>query len=297
MNIAEFDLKDMDISVVKALLWEVLIEHKKYKTSSSYTILNKNTEITVSYDELLKKTCEIAITKGLMANPTRAGQNEIRYTETSNRMMSEAIWECVKFGILLPRLKNNLNCFYLTIYGIQALSNDVPVPCEPNGYLEHLNKNIPSIDEVIFRYAKESIYAYNNDLLLSATTSIGAAAEKSLLLLIEAFTSYLPTEKEKTGFTSKTKGKFIKIQFEEFKKSFDGHKGNIEKDAKELVEGMDIMINGIFDLLRKNRNDTGHPTGKELPKEEVFILLRFFITYVKKVYDLIDYFNKKRCTL
>ena len=85
-------------------------------------------------------------------------------------------------------------------------------------------------------------------MYLSATTAIGCASEKALLLLIEAYISFLPSDKERDSFVKRTNGKQIKTQFEEFWKSFGGHKGEFDK---ELTDGIDIVVGGIFELLRQ----------------------------------------------
>ncbi|MCL2405318.1 MAG: hypothetical protein FWC92_07205, partial [Defluviitaleaceae bacterium] len=67
-----------------------------------------------------------------------------------------------------------------------------------------LKNDVPNVDDVIYMYAEESIYGYNNGRMLSATITIGVASEKAIMLLIEAFISYLPTENERVSFEKRT---------------------------------------------------------------------------------------------
>jgi len=290
-----YDIESVDMNVVKSLLWDFLCDLQKKRAR------NYNRTSTMSFDlsEAIKWINTKAASCGLASLPqSRRGNNEVHFTSSSFVKVAEAVWELVRYGIAIPTYthspmgRNKQDSYFIvTEYGMTALSNNSKAPCEPNSYLEHLKRNVPQIDEVAFNYARESIYTYNHDLLLSATTSIGAASEKSILLLIEAFSAYL-SETERASFLKVANERItIKRRFTEFRKRFDVRKRVIEKDNEELIAGVDIIINGIFDLLRKNRNDTGHPTGKYLPKEEVFVLLQMFITYAKKIYALIEYFE------
>ncbi len=151
-----------------------------------------------------------------------------------------------------------------------------------------IKKEVPNIDSVIYTYISEAVNAYNYRLYLSATTEIGCASEKAFLLLIEAYIGFLPSKKEQDALRNRINGKQVKKQFEEFRKSFNGQKGRIDKD---LVDGIEIDLNSIFEMLRQNRNSTGHPTGKTIPKERVFASLQVFITYCKHIYALIEFFE------
>lgn len=181
--------------------------------------------------------------------------------------------------------------FDITEYGLQVLSSGAPIPHDPDGYLSYIKSEVPNMDDTIHTYISESINAYNHNLFLSATTAIGCASEKALLLLIDAYIPFLPSQKERDSFLNRTKGRFIKTQFEEFQKSFTGHKSRVDK---ELTDGIDIVISGIFEILRQNRNSTGHPTGKSMTKDRVFASLQLFVTYCKRIYELIDFFNNNK---
>ncbi|MCC8195244.1 MAG: hypothetical protein LIO49_00280 [Ruminococcus sp.] len=231
---------------------------------------------------------DFAIKKGLVSNPRqKAGSYYLNVKSESKEKIMSIVWEYVNQGILYLHNPSH-NTYNITEYGLQVLKAEKPIPHDPEGYLAHLKKEIPDIDGVILTYMTEAITAYNHRLYLSATTAIGCASEKAILLLIEAYRGFVPSEKEKTKFSDMS-NKTVKRQFEEFQKSFNGVKGNI-KD-KDLNDGLDGILDGVYDTLRLNRNATGHPTGKTMVREDVFASLQVFITYCKRIYGLIHYFE------
>ncbi|MPW24331.1 hypothetical protein GC105_00800 [Alkalibaculum sp. M08DMB] len=296
-SVRTYNLDTIDISGIRALLWETLslkwVREGHYPVHSNYR---------VKYDDICISIAELAAKRNIIQNPPIPQiQPFTREISTlSKQRIGSVIWELVCQQILYIDLaQNNYSgnqgfTFDITEYGQKVLANGNPIPHDPEGYLDYLQHEIPDIDSVIYTYVAESIHAYNINLLLSATTAIGCASEKALLLLIEAYIPFLPTEKERVGFVQKTKGKFIKNQFEEFQKSLGGQKGRIHK---ELVDGIDIVISGIFELLRQNRNSAGHPTGKEMKKENVYASLQIFITYCKRIYSLMEFFKNNHFTI
>jgi hypothetical protein len=54
-------------------------------------------------------------------------------------------------------------------------------------------------------------------------------------------------------------------------------------------EDITAELSGIFDLIRKTRNEAGHPTGRALEREEAFALLQLFPSYCKAAYDVIGW--------
>jgi len=110
----------------------------------------------------------------------------------------------------------------------------------------------------------------------------GVAAEKTLLLLRDAAENALPTAQRKQTFSSATKGKGAKKIHDETLK-------RIEPVQTQLANafGKDDVradLEGIFNLIRKTRNDAGHPTGKLVVREDAFGLLLLFPGYCSTAY-------------
>lgn len=277
-----YRIDSLEITKVRSLVWEAMrdIRKTRYSGSNSYR---------ASDDQICWSVIELAIKKNIIPNPAIGHfSHSCKISSRSHELVASVLWELVIQGILYVDSPKD-SIYNITDYGLQVLFTEKPVPHDPDGYLQYLKTEIPDIDAVIFTYIAEGINAYNHRLYLSATTAIGCASERALLLLIESYAKFLPSEQEMEKFCKRTKGRFIKVQFEEFQKSLGGQKGRIDK---ELLDGIDIIISGVFEILRQNRNSTGHPTGKSMPKENVFASLQVFVTYCKRIYALIDYFNR-----
>jgi hypothetical protein len=205
------------------------------------------------------------------------------------------IWALIIEGVVRPGMANgadnNLPFFHVTERGKRWIKEGPQSPYDPDGYLKRLSSSVKGLDPIIVTYLNESLHTFRIGCLLSSTIALGCASEKALLLLIAAYADALPmTMQEK--FVKNTEGRMIKRQFDEFRKMLDGHlKGQLTAD---LADGLDIMLNAVFEMIRTQRNEAGHPTGKDIPREQVYASLVVFPTYLKKVYDLIGWLGSDK---
>lgn len=76
-------------------------------------------------------------------------------------------------------------------------------------------------------------------------------------------------------------------QFDKFRKMLDSElRGRLPGN---LREGLDVELNAVFDIIRNQRNDAGHPTGKEIERERAYANLVAVPIYFKKVYSIIEW--------
>lgn len=245
---------------------------------------------------------EVAQQMGLMPTP-KADQNSgfggrIVYSSggrdrISNRdyaQMQNVVWDLIIEGILRPGVGDGQNeglpFFHVTEWGKEVLTGSPPVPYDPDGYLKRLQGDVPNLDAVILTYLTESLRTFRIGALLSSTITLGCASEKALLLLIESYAASLP-QASREKFEANTKGRMIKRQFDELRKAIEGDlRGRLPRD---LEDGLDIELTALFDFIRNQRNDAGHPTGKTIERERAYANLVVLPTYLRKVYDLIDW--------
>lgn len=210
--------------------------------------------------------------------------------EYDRTRVREIVWDLIIQRILTIGSHNNPDWPFLSLteYGMEAIESELPIPNDVSGYLARLNNEIPDLNEVILAYLEESIQTYNINQLLSSTITLGCASEKALLILIDTYGKSFEDEEKGKTFRKKIEKKFIKAKFEIFN---DDLKRNIQKVPSELREDYQNTLTGIFEMIRRNRNEAGHPTGKKVDKEILFSHLQVFIPYCKYVYRLIDYFE------
>ncbi len=181
--------------------------------------------------------------------------------------------------------------FFLSEYGKECADKGTVVPHDQGHYLASLKTKIPDLDDTILFYLAESLQAFNYDLLTSAIITLGCASEKAFLILEEKYIQYLnrsnPSQAQK--YERDVKGRVLKRKYDEFKKRFHDIKHSYEH-ANGTDERLDF-IDTIFNVIRLNRNDAGHPSGKLVDRAVVYSNLSIFHTYCEAVYKLINFFD------
>ncbi|OGK49408.1 MAG: hypothetical protein A3I86_01595 [Candidatus Zambryskibacteria bacterium RIFCSPLOWO2_02_FULL_39_14] len=178
--------------------------------------------------------------------------------------------------------------YTITEYGKEAILQEDWLPYDPEGYLKALKVKVPTIDDVTFTYIGESVAAYNRRHLLSATLTIGVASENLMLLLIEAYAGWMADATRKASFQKRIEGRFISTQYKEFKKEFVSDWKSL---PKEFQADWETYLDGVFNFVRLNRNDAGHPTGRQFDAKVVYANLQVFAEYTQFIFGLIEHFK------
>jgi len=251
-------------------------------------------EPSTQYWSICNGIAQIAVNRKIVPHPN---PGTVVYGATyslqnhDNELVREIIWDLIIERILtigIDSTNPNWPFLKLTSYGHSIVESQKPIPHDPSGYLSRVKEEIPNIDEVIYKYLEESIHTYNIGVYLSASVTLGCASEKALLLLIESYIKSIKDSTKQESFRSKVQGRMIKRQYEEFSKAITAH---MDKLPKELSDNITTILLGVFEMIRNNRNDAGHPTGKVIKKEQIYAYLQVFIEYCKRIYGLIEYFN------
>lgn len=232
----------------------------------------------------------IAVKRNLVPDPNPPGHQGLsfRLDRTDQNRVRRVVWDLIIQQVLTIGDYHNDSWPHLSIteYGQKAINSDLPVPNDPDGYLKRIKTKIPNLDPIIETYLIESINTYNINQLLSATITLGCASERALTILIDSYKNSFKEIADKSMFSKKIEGKFIKTQFEEFNKSLEGIIITLPYELKERHKN---TLNGVFEMIRQNRNDAGHPTGKQVDKDTLFANLQVFIPYCTHIYDLKTY--------
>lgn len=148
-----------------------------------------------------------------------------------------------------------------------------------------INSEIPDINPVTMLYLKEAMQAFKSNCILSATVILGVATEHTFQLLMETINQskqWAPT------FANVEKERGILRKVNKFKGILDQHIGGLSPEIKEDLE---THFSGILSIIRNFRNESGHPTGKIISREQAYVLLQLFIPYCKKMYQLKGHFS------
>ena len=154
-----------------------------------------------------------------------------------------------------------------------------------SSYKNAILAEVPDINEATLLYLQEAMQAFRSGCILSATVMLGVATEHTFLLMLETIESnpaHQPTYQ--SVFTQRT----ILQKVNKFKNILDQNLANL---SREIKEDLDTNFSGILSIIRNFRNQSGHPTGKIIDREQAYVLLQLFIPYCKKLYQLKAHLN------
>ena len=182
--------------------------------------------------------------------------------------------------------------FYrLTQHGQRVVNATEYQPYDPSGYLSRIKNEIPTIDDVIIFYLEEGLNCFRSNYLFSSAVMIGCAAEKAMLLLIDAFGQAISNPTSRQEYEKETKFWMINRKYEALWKRLEPISPSL---PPQLGDELHVILDRIFDLIRKTRNEAGHPTGKRIDLETMHANLLLFPSYCKRVYGLLDHFSNNQ---
>lgn len=153
------------------------------------------------------------------------------------------------------------------------------------GYERTLRHEVPQIDDVTVQYLAEAMNCFRSGCMLASTVMVGVAAEHTFLLLLETIEA---NKQHATKLARVAKERTILGKLNAFARVIEQDAGNLLPGIKEDLE---TRFEGIISIIRTFRNQSGHPTGQFVEREQVYVLLQLFIPYCKKVYELIGHYN------
>jgi hypothetical protein len=201
-------------------------------------------------------------------------------------ILIEVFWDIFREGIITLGTSDKIRDFpYFRVaqYGTKIIENkDMYFFHDVSSYESVIKDNIPEIDEVTLLYLKEAVQTFYSGCYLASSVMLGVASEHTLLLLFEKFDNKQTPDK-------KIKGRNISDKFSNFKNKLNHNIANKSITVPyDIKESIDDNLEGIMNAIRRFRNDTGHPTGKTINKEQCFINLTLFILYCRTAYQLMD---------
>lgn len=259
-----------------------------YEELKHYVVENiKKSGTSFEFKNFCANLAKLLVDKGVVTTPHSSGSQGLNYNleVTDENKTREILWDFVIQRVLTLGDYHNASWPHLSLteYGTKAINSEGPIPNDSSGYMQSLKDSVSDLDSIIETYICESIRTYNINQLLSSTITLGCASERAILLVIDTYADTFKDVERAKAFRKKIEGKFIKTQFDEFEKSI---KPQLTSYPYEIRENFNNTFNGVYQMIRNNRNDAGHPTGKQIDKDNLFSNLRVFIPYCKYIYDL-----------
>lgn len=218
-------------------------------------------------------------------------RGESSLSARDRELFLEVFWDLFRQGIITLGLNDsnpNFPFFRVSATGQQILSGQQPYFFHDlSSYESVILANIPEIDSITLLYLKEAMQAFLSGCLLSSSVMLGVATEHSFLKLLETIesnTAYSATYQN--AFSQRT----ILQKFNKFKNILDQNTATLPPQIKE---DLDTNLAGILSMIRTFRNESGHPSGRIIAREQAYILLQLFVPCCKKIYDLIAHFRQQ----
>ena len=171
-----------------------------------------------------------------------------------------------------------------------------PLPFEIEKFPETIKEKVPTCDPVIVRFIEEAIITYKADALLACAFMLGAASERAINILIQTYGESIADQINRDKFFTKINNRMISARFDEYRKSYAGCKSKPTEGI--LAQDTDTIVGGMFQFCRITRNEVGHPQiVPDLDKGVLLANLGHFVTYIGRIYGLIDHFKAEGVTI
>ena len=270
---------------MRQLVWEALRRtERKHREAITihYTLVNKIAEIAE------EREIPLAV---------RGGGSQPSLDNSDDHTLRVVVHELLGVGVIVTGYslsEASLPWIEITDYGFSCLDAGGIVPHDSKTYLSDLGAAVPDLDSIAERYLHESLECFRRGCLMSCTVMLGGAAEKTFILLVETLGKAIQDPAAKADFEKQAVNEWrLKSKFTRFQREMERVQ-KLPSFPKDLREDLDIKLNGIFSLIRRSRNDVGHPSGKTVSKEDAHGLLLLFPGYCKTAYELMEFFGKNQ---
>jgi hypothetical protein len=195
--------------------------------------------------------------------------------------LHEVLWQLLTEGVLAPGSDSsnlNLPFFHVTEFGRAVLDSTGPNAFDPEGYLDFVRGRVAGADATVLAYLAESLHSLRRGTLVASAVMLGIAAERVFLLLSDSLHAALSSAKEKKDFSAL-------LERFPMKPKLDWVRAKIEAlqatRTAGFPENAGIMVVAMYDLIRQQRNELGHPRENPplLTRNDVFGNLQVFVRY------------------
>jgi hypothetical protein len=211
-------------------------------------------------------------------------------------LAQDVLWEFMIQGIIAPGLNvsnPNLPWFHITEHGKKVLAKEELLPHDPTGYLDRFRKEIKNPDKTVEAYLSESLNCFTRGNFIASIVMFGVASERAFLILCDSLLNTITDTKEKLKFQKILEQRAIKPKMDWVLNKIQVIQSG---SPRPLPDNVNIMLASIFDFIRCQRNDLGHPqeTLPKVTKEDAYVNLRIFPNYFKMVNEVSDYLKKNK---
>jgi hypothetical protein len=203
-------------------------------------------------------------------------------------------WHLVRLGAVVPfgQIDEVIPClpefngFLVTDRGRRLLQERTESPHDPVRYIQALRQRVRKPDEIALLYLDEAVAAWAAGLYRASAVMLGCACEQLVLILAERIVeaNIEPWSEKVRKALGETPVRISQL-FELIRTCLNELKGKKQLSGP-LADALDRKLSAIFDHARGLRNQSGHPTGADVPADDAEAGLLLFPGFYELVNSL-----------
>ena len=169
------------------------------------------------------------------------------------------LWQLVTEGVIRPG-SSSLDFPFITVtgYGKRVINNENAHPHDVERFLDQMRGG-QQIDPTVEAYLVESLHSFRQVRLVASAVLLGVAAERTFLVIAEALLEALKDPNEQAKLKKLLERQPMKPKQDWVHAKLLELDNNRKKLPDDFPESAPLMVTGIYDLIRQQRNDLGHP--------------------------------------
>lgn len=248
-----------------------------------------NLSKTEEFTSLQRMTAELLVNQGFRGVNDRDGTHSFD-DRPEEALFAQTVWRLITLGLLYPQgfsPGDQPTKVVITEYGNEVFKENRLDPYDPEGYIFYITDNNEFIDNDLLIYLQEAVSTFNNNQFFSSVVMTGIFAEGLLdLLADEIKNSDSDPEKGKKWHNGYLKNH----AYGKYEKVFNRLANQVISHAeRDLVERFSSEFSAIGGIIRRNRNEAGHPTGVKKEWRDARAVLMLIQDQSKLIADLINW--------
>lgn len=197
-------------------------------------------------------------------------------------MVNEIVWDLIVQRIITISDTQGYAWLRITEYGKRIIESNEITPYDRDGYIASIKHKAPKISTLALDYIQEAMTCFRSGAQRAASVMLGVASEEIFSDMIRSF------EKKYSKNILPSDYKPFKQVKDLFGKSFEPLKKDLPQDLKNNI---DNTIGGIYELIKKMRDDSGHPTDAEISRDEVYANFLVLPLYAERIYKVVNFYE------
>lgn len=179
--------------------------------------------------------------------------------------------------------------FHVTPFGREYLEGTPPHFLDPDGYMRYLAALVPGVDAIVLQYTQEAARAFRAQLWFAAAVMLGAASERTVLLLLEAV-------RDRTSDPEKAKLTKL-LEQPRLGEIFKAIQARVTAEIKagnllySVHQGCTEHLLSLSEMIRVHRNEAVHPAAAKVDRQKAFIALQTFPEAMQVIEGLKKWFT------